>query len=215
MSRRLVAFGCSFTYGHGLPDCHLPGGRPGPHPSKHAWPAIVAKDLGRECVNLSRPGASSKQVAYHILNTEFHKDDIVAIWWPHVTRTCYFHEDGLHQLGPWDPLDPYTDPKLVKHWHYKMAKLGDTDGHIERRMWITAVNSYLELRTKLVTNYVHERDDAIENLISCVPHPVAFTDDILSIDIALDNAHPGIKSQKGIAKNVLQDIKRKLLMKGT
>lgn len=35
---RLIAFGCSHTYGHGLPDCFIPPHRPGTDPSKLSWP---------------------------------------------------------------------------------------------------------------------------------------------------------------------------------
>ena len=40
----LITFGCSFTYGHGLPDCiGGPDGHAGPTPSEQAWPAMLGK----------------------------------------------------------------------------------------------------------------------------------------------------------------------------
>jgi hypothetical protein len=52
MNDRLIAFGCSNTYGEGLEDCWIPEFRKhGPKPSKVAWPQILADKMGRECVN--------------------------------------------------------------------------------------------------------------------------------------------------------------------
>ena len=42
---KLVTFGCSYTYGHGLPDCIMAKGRAGKRPSKFAWPYLLAKKL--------------------------------------------------------------------------------------------------------------------------------------------------------------------------
>ena len=51
---RLVAFGCSNTYGEGLPDCWVDkngdpsrtkAGFHGPKPSKLAWPRLMANNM--------------------------------------------------------------------------------------------------------------------------------------------------------------------------
>ena len=60
MHKRLITFGCSNTYGHGLPDCHVPPNEAGPNPSKVAWPQLLADRRGLECVNLGQPGGSNK-----------------------------------------------------------------------------------------------------------------------------------------------------------
>ena len=59
---KLVAFGCSFTYGTALPDvtdtkC-----------SNMAWPALVAEKMNIEHINLGVPGASNDLILYNILN---------------------------------------------------------------------------------------------------------------------------------------------------
>ena len=50
---RLVAFGCSYTYGHGLPDCIMAKGRAGKRPSKFAWPYLLAKKLDKRYTMLA------------------------------------------------------------------------------------------------------------------------------------------------------------------
>ena len=74
---RLVAFGCSHTYGEGLEDCwNWETRKAGPVASKFAWPQILANLLKRECVNLGRRGASNKEILHNIQMFDFEKDDI-------------------------------------------------------------------------------------------------------------------------------------------
>ena len=60
--KRLVTFGCSLTYGHGLADCYLPNGREGPEPSIQAWPKLVSNKLRIEVDNRGIPGGSNKEI---------------------------------------------------------------------------------------------------------------------------------------------------------
>ena len=69
-------------YGVGLPDCWP---IPSP-PSKFCWPEIVARELGRECVNMSVCGAGNKRIWYEISNFKFKKDDLVLILWSFPNR---------------------------------------------------------------------------------------------------------------------------------
>ena len=78
------ATGCSYTYGHGLKDCHVDPDIPGPEPSKYAWPQLVADRLGYECVNVSKPGLGAKG-AWHLLIANqqlFKPNDILVVMWP-------------------------------------------------------------------------------------------------------------------------------------
>ena len=67
---RLIAFGCSYTYGFELPDCPTIFDPP----SKMGFPNIVGKSLNLEVINKSDTGASQKQIAATILETEFKND---------------------------------------------------------------------------------------------------------------------------------------------
>ena len=77
VGRRLVTFGCSFTYGSALADTYefTPG------PSIYAWPNIFAKELNLECVNKVIPGASNKEILHYIQNFEFRSNDTVCVLW--------------------------------------------------------------------------------------------------------------------------------------
>lgn len=91
---RLVTFGCSFTFGHGLPDCFDPPDGHGPIASVLGWPNMLANKLNRECINLSKPGSGNKEILIKILNTKFLPDDMVVVGWSHFNRYDFYrHTD--------------------------------------------------------------------------------------------------------------------------
>ena len=98
---RLIAFGCSNTYGQGLEDCYVPPG-PGPRPSKTAWPNTLGNLLNcSEVINQSAPGASNKLIWKTIVDFNFKQDDLVFIMWSHLERHCFFTNDQHMSIGPW------------------------------------------------------------------------------------------------------------------
>ena len=101
---RLIAFGCSNTYGEGLEDCYVPGGiRHGkPSASKTAWPNTFGNLLNcSEVINQSKPGASNKLIWKTIVDFNFKQDDLVIIMWSHLERHCFFTNEHTMSLGPW------------------------------------------------------------------------------------------------------------------
>ena len=99
--KRLVASGCSITFGHGLKDCYS-GKRkigPGDKPSEYAWPSVLADILGLECVNLSSPGASNKRIAHTLCSTELTDTDLVIVNWSYANRYCVITENEIIDLG--------------------------------------------------------------------------------------------------------------------
>ena len=98
---RLIAFGCSNTYGQALEDCYVPPG-PGPRPSKTAWPNTLGNLLNcSEVINQSAPGASNKLIWKTIVDFNFKQDDLVFIMWTHSDRHCFFTNDQHMSIGPW------------------------------------------------------------------------------------------------------------------
>jgi len=85
---KLLVFGCSNTYGQGLPDCNWGWDEDMLPPSKMGWPHVVGNLLGREVVNYSFPGASVKETMFRVKQADISKDDMVIILWPHYSRTC-------------------------------------------------------------------------------------------------------------------------------
>lgn len=86
---RIVAFGCSFTYGEGLPDWD----KIKRLPSRFAWPAVIGKKLDYEVLNQGIPGGGNKQCAMKVLDTEFDEDDIAIFYWTFWHRDVIFREN--------------------------------------------------------------------------------------------------------------------------
>jgi len=99
---RLIAFGCSNTYGQGLADCHIPPGLPGKTASKTAWPNTIGNLLKcSKVINQSVPGASNKLIWKTIVDFKFKHGDLVFINWTHSDRHCFFTNDQHMSIGPW------------------------------------------------------------------------------------------------------------------
>ena len=205
-SNKLIAFGCSITYGHGLKDCSINNLEPGPYPSKFAWPSIVGNKLKADVFNLSHPGASNDQILYDILNfNDYEKGDHVIILWSYLYRAMLFTNEGeylplspnrmIHSLsvGPreWESFYKAHDDydlwiRTVKNIHHascylesKQVKISSAHFDPWAIKWKTVTNSYIKNM---------DIDLAYINLNDVV------------VDKALDSLHPGEESQKNIAE---------------
>ena len=107
MENRLIAFGCSNTYGEGLSDSKYP-------PSPLAWPNVLSNLSKRKCVNVSCPGSSNKRIWNEIINFEFQKNDVVFIMWTDVSRTCIIKENTIEDIGIWKVGHNDTSKKYYK-----------------------------------------------------------------------------------------------------
>ena len=101
----LITFGCSYTYGHGLPDCiHDDGTSHGPSPSVLSWPYHLKHNCEFATVdNQAEPGASNKIIARHIVEyKKYSKRSFVVILWTNFDRHTVFHtswpHDRLHMM---------------------------------------------------------------------------------------------------------------------
>lgn len=123
---RLLAYGCSFVYGQGLPDTY-------PHnsaPSKFAWPALLGEKLNREVVNYGSMGAGNLEIFNSILTTKFEPDDIVVIMWSQFTRHDFFRyklfprgsrlvdDDGELEFFKYNPVEEkwWIDNNRDRNW---------------------------------------------------------------------------------------------------
>jgi len=113
MKSNLFAFGCSHTFGYGLPDDEMmlisnkgaqqffeptlpiTFGKKYNYGSKLAWPQHLADKLNLTCYNYGFCGANSKEVVWIFTQCLQHNlisnGDTVTILWPAFTRTGIFH----------------------------------------------------------------------------------------------------------------------------
>ena len=194
-SSRLIAFGCSLTYGHGLPDCHVPPTEPGLEPSYFAWPQLLAEKLGRECVNLSEPGSSNKRIWHTLINFEFQESDIVFVLWASPDRSCVLTDQHtIKDIGPWMDNEDY-----YKNYHT------DYDATVQTKLYISHSN--------LIRSGIHNLIPGIKlkHLLTLagitVSHlPVYIRDYASRYPLALDGNHPGPECHKVYAEEICKLI---------
>lgn len=148
---RLIALGCSHTYGHGLKDCFVPPHGYDENPSVYAWPSQLARLLDIDFVfNLALPGGSNKYIAHSALNFKFEPNDLVVALWTYGDRTGIFHSDNDYRvIAHWD--DNKYSRKFIKSYY------SNYDIEFQNSVYINYIKLYLQ--NKNITYYY----DFLEN----------------------------------------------------
>ena len=206
--RRLIAFGCSMTYGQSMPDNYMD--HDSLTPSKFAWPEILGKLTGTEVVNMATCGASNKEILHLILEYQFESTDIIMVCWTFTDRTCIITNEKLLRLGVWY-LSPIKGgrsdvPALKKRTAAYYAEVWDEhDSSLSQHRCIHYANLYLN--SKNLKNYhLTVNNDLIHE------HPF-FNTPMLPVDYmsiiqdprnpkALDNDHPGEQTHRRLAEKL-------------
>ena len=204
---RLVAFGCSYTYGHGLPDCIMAKGRAGKKPSKFAWPHLLAKKLDKELYNAGVPGASNKLIMDTVINFPFKPTDTVVILWTYLSRHCILSHK---KLEPGSKLDNEVsvlpngnlhtfigtyDPRSLMSARYYRLLHNEEDQLIMTNHYISYVRLYLEKHN--IPN--------LQTTIKKLDHPLIYdnnwNDLTENYPLTSDN-HLGIEAQEELANRI-------------
>ena len=198
---RLVAFGCSYTYGEALPDCYEPeSGRAGPHPSIFAWPNVLADRLKLECVNRGAPAFSNAAILSRVLDFKFNHDDICVILWTFKSRDILFQPSGEHKnLGRWE------DEWLKNQDMYDLV--------MKNRLHMHHAQSYLELQQ--IPFYAMDADYFKRHPLDHLMPTWARSIKLVNINFeeiensnpkGLDNLHPGQGFHTEIANILYNEI---------
>lgn len=188
--KRLVAFGCSLTYGHGLADCYLPNGREGPNPSVQAWPFLVARHYGIAIDNQGISGGSNKEIFNTLRKYDFQKGDCVIVLWSYINRSCTIYPDYVDKYGPW--IHSTRSKNWIKH------VFNDHDSTIECLNYDEHARLYLN--SKKIKNCTYFTDHFMS-----IPQPKEKLFKRIFDDFARDFQHPGAKTQRSFAKQVIED----------
>lgn len=206
---RLIAFGCSNTYGEGLVDCwDAIKKRPGNNPSQYAWPSVLGELLGVDTViNLAVPGASNKRIWYDAISFEYEENDIVFLHWTFLDRDCFF--GSAPEIGPWkikkdkisnfyysymhttldrqfdffnrtDHMNRYLTSKNIKHYNFQTVG------------YSTAGNTFSNLITTQIPKWCKVKFLPL----SIIPQK----------DTASDYSHPGPISHRTFAEKVYAEL---------
>ena len=201
---RLVAFGCSFTYGHGLADCYETNGDHGPNPSNTSWPISLGVLLGvDEIINCGKPGVGNKFIWKNILDFNFYDDDIVVILWSYIERYCVFHEHWV------DHFLPSSDRKVNKFYYTHLYS--DLDRVIDFFNRADHIKRYLDNKNIKNFHSTHNLRWYRENDVPKWNTVKLLSTDMRSLDKkfprALDGSHPGQLAHDQFANDVYLEIK--------
>jgi hypothetical protein len=198
MKKRLITFGCSFTYGQGLPDC-LTGDEA---PSQYSWTYLLSKKLNRSLVNCGVPGGSNLQILNEILNFKFEKNDLVIVMWSLVDRDTIF----LKRLFSTDNIlikVGYWTKNIIAKRYLERINLHDQ----KLKSWFYMHHADLYFKNKNI-EYMHYPAIAGE-LLACKPTFIdidkMYHEGVSWIDTTADN-HPGVESNKETAERIFKII---------
>jgi hypothetical protein len=200
---RLVAFGCSLTYGYGLEDCYNTeyfG------PSKFAWPNLIASELQIECINKGETGSSNTKILVETLSTTFEKDDIVIFLWSYINR-------GVVITSPETSINimPTITHPLKKSFYqvHNQYDLLMASVLAINHATIFLVNKGIKVHNFYVDRLFNSQQNDCKLITLLKDIDLIWVDlHKLKIDLANDKIHPGILSQKEISKFILKNIKK-------
>jgi len=213
---RLVTFGCSNTYGEGLPDTWNTTWRWEGQPSKFAWPQVLADKMNLECVNMGEGGVSNKYIANLIAETEFQQDDIVVVLWTYFSRSCVFQDDGSVKRIMVQDIPNKNMPKQHRNWNKIYYKDFYTDQEAIKDGYFRANFAKLYLDSIGIKNHHYtcsESNTQPTGPRSIKPAPTWSCIDFPDIrfklkDRALDGMHPGVLSQEQLAIDIYKDLNK-------
>lgn len=194
---RLITFGCSYTYGTGLPDCKnwMFDKLHNLKPSKMGWASLLADKLQLELDNESFPGSSNTEIMYNVLKYNYHKDDTVVIMWTHYVRDMLFN--SVHKYPFFrDRLGPWAKTHKERLW---AEYLSEKD--YAMKSWFHIHHADLHLQQKGV-KYIHYPATPRElgkHTLDFININNYHSDGLEYVDKADDKLHPGVESNKILA----------------
>lgn len=154
--RRVVAWGCSFTWGEGLEQAQTQA-------SPQSWPSLVAEQLDCPVLNLSQCGASNLWITDQLLDHQFQPHDLVLIMWTWDQRTT-------RDLGT--PAAQHISAHARQHLFTQWIQLySRSDLHRQDRILRLAAESFLRERgNAYVTRDVLEPASSWADLALALDH---------------------------------------------
>ena len=191
---RLITFGCSYTYGTGLPDCRnwLFDKLHSLQPSKMGWAALLAEKLNCELVNESFPGSSNTEIMYNILKYDYKWGNTVVVMWTHYVRDMLFTVSYKYpffrdRLGPW----------AKTHQERKWAEyLSEKDYAMKSWLHIHHADLHLQKQGVKYIHYPATPKELDTHKLDFIDIQNYYNSGIEYVDKATDDLHPGIESNQ-------------------
>ena len=215
---RLITFGCSLTFGTGLPDLWTKKkfkrviNNQLVRASKYAWPAQLGKILGAvEVLNFSWPGASNKEITHQVHtfleNYKIHSDDIIIVNWSHTDRSCLFEiqDDKSIFLNRWVPSSKEKKAMMFfRHLHNEYDMLYDLHTRINyvnllfNRLGVKNFHAYSNDKHRSTYKFSWFK---VPMLLSCMGIVRKL------YPLGLDDSHPGEEAHNVYARVLYNEIK--------
>ena len=154
--KRLIAFGCSFTTGHGLSDIHVPEDLTEEFTdvSQFSWANVLADMCDVPRVIKAYPGSSNKRMAHDALTFDYQAGDHVFILWTSTARTCVLESSEKARM---------MMPNIVEYASYYTKFYEDYDCIFMDTLYKKAVTQYLKERgIKYTFSYFSKDDNPID-----------------------------------------------------
>lgn len=223
---RLVVCGCSYTYGHGLPDCRFDGVKYTDMnqiatASKLCWGQVAADTLGMEYVNLSSLGESNRYIAYKLSEFKYQPGDIVVPMWTHFSRRSWINAENVSlPLGSWqsldtDDVDLIDDQQTSVSTAYYRYMYNDLDAVFENLVYINFVNLFVKnLGLRIINTCTHKGTAFREYITSKIVYRVPWNQvdaelvftDYTDLGVEYDG-HPNTESHRSFALRLVNHIK--------
>ena len=193
---RLIAFGCSYTWGVGLPGDGL-------FPSNVSWPALVAKELNLKLINKGEPAASNTEILYEVLNFDYKTTDTIVIMWTHTYRDLIFSKWGARFKSL---RKRFSASKKDRSWQKLMNA---TDYNTKSWMCIHHADLFLKSKNLKYLHYPFSIHELSKYTIKKLEISNFCRDGMFLLDKGTDNLHPGIQSHKATSENIVKVLNEK------
>jgi hypothetical protein len=227
---RLIAYGCSYTYGHSLEDCVDPNNLalPGDKPSAFAYPQQIADALGiDECINRAVPGSGNLNILLKLLEYDYKPDDVVIVMWTNFYRSALIQENSsVLNLNHWlisdEPSRSGIRPFLVDYIRKNTDVTRENYKNIARKFYEIHSDKHLMTSAWMHMDYakLHLNRLNIKNIQ--LSHSIWNLEDCLTadprdslydfndfIDFGIDKIHPGIETHTLWTNEILKIYENK------
>ena len=204
---RLIAFGCSNTFGEGLEDCWVRGSVSS-NPSKFAWPNVLGSLLNmNEVVNMALPAISNKQIWLNAMEFDYQDGDIVFFHWTFIDRDCFFNKVPV--IGPWNTKLPSV--KLYyRHFYSEIDRYLDfynRADHVHRYLTSKNIKQYhFQTHGESLKGKEIKLQSTPPSWFGVKILPLSITQ-IKNKHRALDGQHPGHETHIEFANNIFNFLK--------
>lgn len=234
MLKKLVAFGCSFTYGDELLDPNLPldthccDSSNDDYRNNHCYAGIIAKHYNMEFINTAFPGASLEAMRYAAWwikeNIEI-QECLFVVGYTNPSRHSFFVAERAHHIDEYMNYYPERpDPPWNMFYHNTWLPFDgnkNTPWHEMHKLWLNHsyheqydkfnldqtigyFNSFNVPTVNMMTN-IH----GMSNLGSNVKNHCGFNlHECLSADDFCPKRHPNEKGHQKIAQRLIEYIDR-------